>query len=50
MARHRSRPLRLAFSEKSNADWAARKVLKIQIAAKLAGAIHYSDFLINVNQ
>lgn len=38
------------ISTQAQADRAARKSVPIQVAAKLAGAIHSIDVLINVNQ
>ncbi len=38
------------ISTQSQADRAARKSVPIQVAAKLAGAIHSIDVLVNVNQ
>jgi len=39
-----------SFNLQAPADRAARRSMPIQVAAKLAGAIHFADVLVNVNQ
>lgn len=39
-----------SFNSQAPADRTARKSMPIQVAAKLAGAIHFVDVIVNVNQ